>query len=59
MINLELFRKAFKIDESIPFKRGRSCDFYTTVNGGTVAIYRYRHHWLFKNGNPKKMRKKE
>ena len=57
MINLEIFRKAFRIDESIPFRRGRFCDFFTTVNGGTVSIYRYWHHDLFKHGKPKRLRK--
>ena len=57
MINLDILRNAFKIDSSMPLKRGRMCDFYMLTNGGPVAIYRYWYHDLFKNGRPKKMRK--
>lgn len=57
MFDLDILRNAFKIDPTVPFERGRTCDFYMLANGGAVAIYRYWYHDLFKNGKPKKMRK--
>ena len=55
----EILEKCFDINPDIPMRRGRICDFYSTYNGGSVTIFRYWHHELFKNGKPKKMRKKK
>lgn len=59
MIDLDILRNAFKIDPSTPLKRGRMCDFYMLTSGGPIAVYRYWYHDLFKNGKPKKMRKRK
>lgn len=55
----EILEKSFDINPDIPMRRGHNYDYYSTYNGGTVIIFRDWYHELFKNGKPKKMRKKK
>lgn len=55
----EILEKCFEIDPDIPMIRTRNYDYYSTYNGGSVIIFRHWYHELFKNGRPKKLRKRK
>lgn len=57
MLDLLALKTALKIDYSVPVRRTQTCNHYTTVNGGTLTIWRDWHHCYFKHGRPPKMKK--